>query len=90
MNPQKQKTLIGLKKAESLIAKIRTMVERDAYCIDIMQQNLAAMGLLKAVHKDLMEGHLKSCFSSAFSSGSQAKKNQMVEEILAVTRLANK
>ena len=55
-----------------------------------MQQNLAAMGLLKGVHKLLMEGHLKSCFSNAVDSSSPAKKQQMIMEILAVSRLANK
>ena len=90
MHPKKEKTLIGLKKAHSLLAKIQKMVEQDAYCIDIMQQNLAAMGLLKSVHKLLMEGHLQSCFSRAMDTGSGAKKQQMITEILAVSKLANK
>jgi DNA-binding FrmR family transcriptional regulator len=90
MNPKKEKTLIGLKKAQSLLGKIQKMVEGDSYCIDIMQQNLAVMGLLKGVHKQLMEGHLESCFSRAMETGSAAKKQEMVEEILTVSRLANK
>jgi len=90
MNPQKEKTIIGFKKAHSLLAKILKMVENDEYCIDIMQQNLAAMGLLKSAHKLLMEGHLKSCFSNAMDSSSPTKKQQMITEILGVTRLANK
>lgn len=90
MNDQKMKTLIGLKKASSLLKKIITMIEKDDYCIDIMQQNLAVIGLLKASHKLLMEGHLRSCFSNAMDSSSPAKKQQMIMEILAVSRLANK
>jgi len=90
MNDQKAKSVFGLKKALSLLKKLIDMVEHDEYCIDIMQQNLAAMGLLKGVHKLLMEGHLKSCFSNAVDSSSPAKKQQMIMEILAVSRLANK
>lgn len=90
MNDQKAKTLIGLKKAYSLIKKLIAMTENDEYCVDIMQQNLAAIGLLKSAHKLLMEGHLKSCFSNAMDSSSPAKKQQMITEILAVSRLANK
>jgi DNA-binding FrmR family transcriptional regulator len=90
MNPQKEKTVIGLKKAHSLVAKLIAMVEKDEYCIDIMQQNLAAIGLLKSVHQQLMEGHLQSCFKNAMETSSAAKKQQMVTEILAVSKLANK
>lgn len=90
MNAQKEKTVIGLKKAHSLLKKILTMVEQDDYCIDIMQQNLAAMGLLKGVHRLLMEGHLRSCFSRAVDTGNASRKQDMIAEILAVSQLANK
>ena len=90
MTEQKQKTLIGYKKAQSLLGKIISMVEEDRYCIDIMQQNLAVIGLLKSAHQLLLDGHLLSCFKSAVETNSQAKKQKMIEEILAVTRLANR
>ena len=90
MNPQKEKTVIALKKAQSLIAKIQKIIEQDAYCIDVMQQNLAAMGLLKGAHKQLMEGHLKTCFSHAMETGNNEKKQAMIDEILDVSRLVNK
>ncbi len=90
MNSQKEKTRIGLKKAGSLIAKILKMIENDEYCVDIMQQNLAAIGLLKSVHKELMEGHLQSCFRNAMDTSSSSKKQEMIAEIMAVLRLAGK
>lgn len=90
MTEQKQKTLIGYKKAQSLLKKIISMVEEDRYCIDIMQQNLAVIGLLKSAHQLLLEGHLNSCFKSALETSSPAKKQKMIEEILTVTRLTNK
>jgi DNA-binding FrmR family transcriptional regulator len=90
MNPQKEKTLIGFKKAHSLLQKIISMVEHDRYCIDIMQQNLAVIGLLKSAHQQLLDGHLNSCFKSAMETNSPAKKKEMIEEILTVTRMAGK
>jgi len=60
MSNQKEKTLINFKKAQSLLAKIIKMVENNEYCIDIMQQNLAIVGLLKSAHQMLMEGHLNT------------------------------
>lgn len=90
MNSPKQKTLINFKKTQSLMAKIIKMVENNQYCIDIMQQNLAAIGLLKSAHQKLMENHLNTCFKKAIATGNEKKKQEMIEEILKVTNLANK
>lgn len=85
-----EKELINLKKARSHIEKIIKMVENGDYCIDIMQQNLAVIGLLKSAHQHLMEGHLHSCFLSAMETNNKAKKQKMIEEILQVSKLVNK
>lgn len=87
---QKRKILINFKKANSLTAKILDMVENDEYCIDIMQQNLATIGLLKSAHQMLMEKHLNSCFKKAMASKNEKKKQEMTEEILKVAKLFNK
>jgi len=90
MNLQKQKTLINFKKAKSHLEKIIKMVEGDSYCIDIMQQNLAVIGLLKSAHQMLMEGHLNTCFKKAVESKNEKRKQEMIQEILRVTKLFNK
>lgn len=84
------KTITNFKKAQSLLARIERMLEDDAYCIDIMQQNLAVIGLLKSAHQMLMEDHLHACFDEAIQSNNTAKKARMTEEILTVTKLLNK
>ena len=66
------------------------MSEKNEYCIDIMQQNLAVIGLLRSAHEMLMENHLNSCFKTAMASRNEKKKQQMTEEILKVTKLFNK
>ena len=90
MTDLKQKTLINFKKAQSHLGRIIQMTENDKYCIDIMQQNLAVIGLLKSSHQMLMAGHLNSCFKNAMVSKNESKKQQMIDEILKVTKLANK
>ena len=90
MNIQKQKTLINFRKAESLIKKIIKMTEDDEYCINIMQQNLAASGLLKSAHQMLMENHLNTCFKKAMATKNEKRKQEMIREILRVTKLSNK
>jgi DNA-binding FrmR family transcriptional regulator len=87
---KKQASLVNFKKAHSHLKKIIEMVEQDKYCIDIMQQNLAVIGLLRSAHAMLMENHLKGCFANAIKTKSESKKNKMTEEILRVTKLFNK
>jgi len=90
MTAQKEKALIGFKKAQSLTARIIKMMESDSYCIDIMQQNLAVIGLLKSAHQMLMENHLNTCFKHAMETKNEKRKQEMTKEILTVTKLFNK
>ncbi len=90
MTDQKQKTLINFKKTQTLIGKVIKMIENKEYCINIMQQNLAAIGLLKSAHQMLMEGHLNNCFTKAMQSSNEKRKQDMIKEILKVTKLSNK
>jgi len=90
MKTEQAKTLISLKKAQSLITKIIEMMEKEDYCIDVMQQNLAAIGLLKSAHQMMMENHLHTCFKSAMKTNNEKKKDEMIEEILKVIKIYNK
>jgi len=86
----KQKKLIALKKANSLIEKIIKMVEDDKYCIDIMQQNLAVIGLLKSFHQLVLENHLQTCFKKGMESNSEKKKIEIIDEVIKVINLSNR
>lgn len=90
MTTQKEKTLINFKKAQSLISKVIKMIKDNEYCIDVMQQNLAVIGLLKSAHQMLMENHLNTCFKKAMGTKNEKRKQEMIQEILKVTKLLNK
>lgn len=90
MTKQKEKALINFKKANTLMKRIINMVEEDRYCIDIMQQNLAAVGLLRSAHQMLMENHLNTCFKHAMDTQNEKQKQEMTQEILKLTKLFNK
>lgn len=90
MTPERRSASIAIKKAESLLRTIVAMIESNEYCIDIMQQNLAAIGLLKSAHQSLLEGHLNSCVTDALATGSPAKKKKLIGEVIRVSKLASK
>ena len=89
-NNKRGLALLNLKKAQSHIAKIITMIDQGEYCIDIMQQNLAVIGLLRSAHQMLMEGHLNTCFKTAMATSNEKRKKEMVDEVLGVTKFYNK
>ena len=90
MNKNKQKISISLKKAQTHIGKIIKMIDDGEYCIDVMQQNLAVLGLLKSAHQMLMKNHLETCFKKAMASKDEKAKKEMTQEILKITELCNR
>ena len=82
----KKKALVSLKKTRSLLDKIIKMSEEDKYCVDIIQQNMAAIGLLKHAHHTLFEGHMRSCFKTAFESKNRKRQQQVIDEIMQITK----
>ncbi len=90
MKNNKTQLIIGFKKAHTLLGKIIKMSQGNEYCIKIMQQNLAVIGLLRSAHESLMENHLNTCFKKAMSAKNEKKKKEMIEEILKVINLFNK
>lgn len=85
---ENKEILIALKKAQSHLERVIKMVEEKEYCIDILQQNLAVMGLLKSANQNLLEKHLHSCFANVMKGTNEKRKKEMIEEILAINRLS--
>ena len=90
MKNTKKDTTINLKKAQSHLGKVIKMIEDDESCVNIMQQVLAVIGLLRSSHEKLMKNHLNTCFRKAMESKNERKKKEMIEEILKVTSLFNR
>jgi DNA-binding FrmR family transcriptional regulator len=88
MTDYDKKILIALKKAKSHLDNVIRMVEGGEYCINILQQNLAVLGLLKSANNRLLERHLNTCFATAMRKADEKKKQKMIEEILRIERLS--
>jgi len=90
MTESKKKSLIALKKAKTSIEKIISMIEDDKYCIDVIQQNLAVIWLVKASNQKLLEWHLWCCFVDAAKNNDEKRIWEMTDEILKIIKTANK
>ena len=80
--------ITALKKARTHLDNVIRMVEGKEYCIDILQQNLAVIGLLRSGNNKLMERHLNSCFVNAMKGTNEKRKQEMIEEILRINKLS--
>ncbi len=80
--------ITALKKAKSHLNNVIKMVEDKKYCIDVLQQNLAVMGLLKSANGKLLKRHLNTCFKRAMAGTNERQKQKMVDEILKINKLS--
>jgi len=79
-NEQEYKSLITrLNRIEGQIRGIRGMVERDAYCTDILTQVAAANAALNAFTKALLSEHIKTCVAQDIRDG----KDETIDELVA-------
>lgn len=75
------KNLINrLSRIEGQIRGIRGMVEKDAYCVDILTQVSAVNAALNAFNKELLGEHIKSCVVKDIREG----KDETIEELVNV------
>lgn len=78
---KESKDLINrLNRIEGQIRGIRGMVERDAYCPDILVQVAAANAALNSFNKVLLANHIKTCVTNDILEG----KEETVDELVAV------
>ncbi len=77
---EEYKALINrLNRIEGQIRGIRGMVEKDAYCTDILTQVAAVNAALNGFNKELLAQHIKSCVTEDIKQG----KDDTVDELVA-------
>lgn len=68
-----------LNRIEGQIRGIKGMIERDAYCTDILTQVSAANAALNSFAKVLLANHIKTCVAQDIREG----KDETVDELVA-------
>ena len=76
---EEQRALLNrLSRIEGQIRGIKGMVEKDAYCPDILTQAAAAGAALNAFNRELLNSHIKSCVTEDIRAG----KDETVDELV--------
>ena len=75
---QKKKLLNRLKRIEGQIRGIQSMLERDAYCNDVLMQSAAALAALNAFNRELLSSHIHTCVARDIKAGN----DQVIDELM--------
>ena len=77
--PEEARRLIHrLNRIEGQVRGIRSMVEKNVYCTDILIQVAAANAALNAFTRELLSEHIRTCVAKDIRAG----KDETIEELL--------
>ena len=72
-----------LSRMEGQVRGIARMIEREEYCIDILQQTAALRAAVDSLSILLLEDHVQGCIRTAAARG---EADQYVDEVVDVVR----
>ena len=72
------KLMNRLKRIEGQVRGVQGMLDNDAYCIDILNQSLAANAALTAFDKALLSNHIKTCVVEDIKNGDDEVVDELV------------
>ena len=75
---ERKKLIHRLNRIEGQIRGIRGMVEKDAYCADILIQSAAVNAAVNAFNKELLANHIRGCVARDIREG----KDEVIDELV--------
>ena len=76
---ERKKLIHRLNRIEGQIRGIRGMLEKDAYCTDILVQSAAVNAAVNAFNKELLASHIRGCVARDIREG----KDEVIDELVA-------
>ena len=78
--PAQQKALLNrLSRIEGQVRGVKSMVEEDRYCVDILTQVSAIQAALNSFNKELLARHIKTCVSDDIREGNEEAVDELCE-----------
>ena len=70
-----------LNRVEGQIRGIKGMLEKNAYCVDILNQVAAANSALNSFTRVLLENHMRSCVAEDIREGRDEKLEELLKTL---------
>lgn len=74
-----KKLINRLSRIEGQIRGIKGMLEKNAYCTDILVQSAAVNAAVNSFNKELLASHIRSCVARDIREG----KDEVIDELVA-------
>lgn len=79
--PEELKKLMNrLNRIEGQIRGIKSMLEKSAYCPDILVQSAAVTAAMNAFNRELLASHVRGCVAADIRAG----RDGTIEELLVI------
>ena len=69
-----------LSRIEGQVRGLKDMLQRDAYCPDILVQVSAVTSALNSFSKELLSGHIRTCVANGIRQGD----DEVIDELVGV------
>ena len=76
---ERTKLIHRLNRIEGQIRGIRGMIERDAYCADVLVQSAAVNAAVSAFERELLASHIKGCVVRDIHDGRDGVADELVD-----------
>ena len=83
---ERKRLIHRLNRIEGQIRGIRGMIEKDAYCADILVQSAAVNAAVNAFNKELLASHIRGCVARDIRDG----KDEVIDELVVTLQILMK
>lgn len=78
---QRKKLINRLSRIEGQIRGIKGMIEKDAYCNDILIQSAAVNAAVNAFNRELLSSHIHSCVARDIRNGNDDVIDELIDTL---------
>lgn len=81
--PQEEvrKLVNRLNRIEGQIRGIRNMVEKNAYCNDILIQSSAVTAAINSFNREVLASHIRTCVTDDIREGKDEKVDELIDTL---------
>ena len=77
---ERRKLINRLSRIEGQLRGIKGMLEKDAYCTDILVQSAAVSAAINSFNKELLASHVRGCVARDIRDG----RDDVIDELVAL------
>lgn len=67
--------------AKGQMEGINKMIEEDRYCMDVSDQIMATIAILKKANNLILKNHIDNCVKNAIKSGDEDKLDEVIKAL---------